>query len=240
MIRVLFISIFFLCSSLCIAQQREIVITIDDLPLMGYLEETFNNIVQSFAKHKVPVIGFIIANRVNPQTEWQLKLFRQNGFLLGNHSYSHINLRSLSTIAEEYIEDISKADTILAPYLTSPKYYRYPYLAEGRWWTRGKVHQYLAAHHYVIAPVTVDSRDFEFNLEFIRNPKPSMEDFKSRYVDFVWQQTLKAEKEGLGINGKQILLIHTNLLNSYFLDDLLTMYEKNGYRFISMEDAVKV
>lgn len=92
----------------------------------------------------------------------------------------------------------------------------------------------------MIAPVTIDSRDFEFNSKLImlmkQNPNASLTDFKQRYLEFVWERTLTAEKN---TPGKQILLLHANLLNSYFLDDLLHMFEEHGYHFISLAEALK-
>lgn len=48
---------------------------------------------------------------------------------------------------------------------------------------------------------------------------------------------LQAEKRGK--SSKQILLIHANILNSYLLGDILEMYKKNGYKFISLTEALK-
>jgi len=62
---------------------------------------------------------------------------------------------------------------------------------------------------------------------------------KPRYLAYIWQQTLKAEKRANGKHVKQILLIHSNLLNSYALNDIIQMYKKNGYQFISLTDALK-
>lgn len=56
---------------------------------------------------------------------------------------------------------------------------------------------------------------------------------------YIWQQTLRAEKNAKGKNVKQILLIHANLLNSLCLEDIIEMYRKNGYKFISLADALK-
>lgn len=56
---------------------------------------------------------------------------------------------------------------------------------------------------------------------------------------YIWKQTLRAEKRSQGKNAKQILLIHANLLNSYVLGDVLEMYQKNGYKFISLTEALK-
>jgi peptidoglycan-N-acetylglucosamine deacetylase len=245
----------FLCitlfSSLCLAEEREIAITMDDLPLVasrmntpGNIQrstERFNQIVENFQKYKVPVIGFVIAGAIE-KGQWAfLDQFRQAGFMLGNHTYSHYDLDQVS--AEKYINDIDRADKILAPILTSPKYFRYPYLAEGNKAKKQLVYDYLKKHNYIIAPVTIDSKDFEFNELLYKVPYRSRIDYikklKPRYLAYIWKQTLLAEKGGHGKNTRQILLIHANLLNSYVLGDILEMYQKNGYKFISLTDALK-
>lgn len=59
---------------------------------------------------------------------------------------------------------------------------------------------------------------------------------------YIWKQTLLAERRAKKIDGqpvKQILLIHANLLNSLCLEDIIELYRKNGYKFISLSDALK-
>lgn len=239
-----------LFSSVCFAQEREIAITMDDLPLVASrmntpankqrATERFMQIVQAFQKYKVPVTGFVIAGAIE-KGQWEfLEQFRQAGFMLGNHTYSHYNLNQMS--AEKYIADIERADKILAPILTTPKYFRYPYLAEGNKTTKPQVREYLNAHQYIVAPVTIDSKDFAFNEMTYKVPYRSRVEYiqklKPRYLAYIWKQTLLAEKKANGKNGKQILLIHANILNSYLLGDILEMYQKNGYKFISLTEAL--
>jgi peptidoglycan/xylan/chitin deacetylase (PgdA/CDA1 family) len=240
-----------LCSSLCFAQDHEIAITIDDMPLVASQmgtpgnkqrsTERFTKIVEAFIKYKVPATGFVIAGSIE-KGQWSfLEQFRKAGLMLGNHTYSHWNLNQMS--AEKYIADIDRADKILTPIMTDPKYFRYPYLAEGNKNTKQKVYDYLAAHHYTIAPVTIDSKDFDFNAMAYKVPFRSREAYikklKPRYLAFIWKQTQLAEKRANGKASKQILLIHANILNSYLLEDVLEMYQKNGYKFISLTEALK-
>ncbi|WP_419421304.1 polysaccharide deacetylase family protein (plasmid) [Legionella sp. D16C41] len=244
----------FLFSTLCCgaaAPEREIAITIDDLPLVASKmgtpaerersEERFTSIVQNFIKYKVPVTGFVIAGAIE-KGQWAfLQQFINAGFSLGNHTYSHYNLNTMS--AEKYIADIDKADKILAPILSNPKYFRYPYLAEGNRKTKAKVLNYLHEHNYIVAPVTIDSRDFAYNETIYKVPFRSRENYiqklKPKYLAYIWQQTLKAEQNAGHLGYKQILLIHANLLNSYVLGDILEMYQQKGYKFISLTDALK-
>lgn len=233
---------------------REIAITIDDLPFVGSgtstpgnlkrTQERFSALIKALVDNQVPATGFIIGGAV-AKNEWELlQAFRNQGFALGNHTYTHKSLNGMD--AEKYIADIERADSVLAPVMTEPRYFRFPYLAEGVGEKKQKVLDYLAAHQYTVAPVTIDSKDYEFNAQFYKVPYRSrpqaINQFKKRYLAFIWKQTLVAEHRAKKIEGqpvKQILLIHANLLNSLCLEDLILMYKNNGYKFISLADALK-
>lgn len=240
----------FLLTASCGHAQREIAITIDDLPLVASRmntaanqqrsQERFTALVNAFVKYKVPATGFVIAGAIE-KGQWDfLEQFRNAGLMLGNHTYSHYNLNAMGD--KQYIADVDRADKILAPIMTTPKYFRYPYLAEGNKKTKPEVLRYLQEHHYTVAPVTIDTKDFSFNESVYKIPYRSREQYiaklKPKYLAYIWKQTLNAEKKANN-NGKQILLIHANLINSYLLGDILEMYQKNGYKFISLSEALK-
>ncbi|AMP89373.2 TPA: polysaccharide deacetylase family protein [Legionella pneumophila subsp. pneumophila] len=247
-------SLFFILNHQCFAEEHEIAITIDDLPFVGSgtstpgnlkrTQERFMAIVNTLVDNQVPATGFAIGGAI-AKNEWELlEIFRNQGFSIGNHTYKHRSLNSMT--AENYIADIEKADTVLSPVMTEPKYFRYPYLAEGSGEKKQKVHEWLAAHQYTIAPVTIDSKDYEFNAQFYRIPyrqRPQrLAQFKKRYLAFIWQQTLRAEKKVKKVEGqpvKHILLIHANLINSLCLADIIEMYRSNGYKFITLQEALK-
>lgn len=236
------------------ADEREIAITIDDLPFVGSgtstpsslkrTQDRFMAIVKALVDNQVPATGFVIGGAV-AKNEWDLlETFRNQGFALGNHTYTHEGLGGMA--ADKYIADIERADKVLAPVMTEPKYFRYPYLSEGKGAKKQKVLDYLAERQYTVAPVTIDSKDYEFNAQLYRIPyrkrAQNINQFKKRYLAYIWKQTVAAEQRTKKVNGqpaKQILLIHANLLNSYCLADILELYKKNGYKFISLADALK-
>lgn len=242
---------FILMVNLCMAETREIALTIDDLPLVASKMNTpgnqqrsterFMRILHALVENNIPATGFVIAGAIE-RGQWEfLEEFRRAGLSIGSHTYSHPNLNRMS--AEKYIADLDRADKVLTPLFTEPKYFRYPYLAEGNKTTKPKVLDYLNQHHYVIAPVTIDSKDFAFNERLYKVPFRTRENYvnkiKPEYLAYIWKQTVKAEKHANGQPVKQILLIHANLLNSYVLNDIIQMYKNNGYTFISLGEALK-
>ena len=249
--RKLYFILLFILSPTCFGQDKEIAITIDDLPLVASKMNTpgnqqrsterFDRIIQALTDNQVPATGFVIAGSIE-KGQWEfLEKFRKAGLMIGNHTYSHRNLNQMS--ADAYIADVERADKVLAPLLTEPKYFRYPYLAEGNKQTKPKVLGYLTEHNYSIAPVTIDSKDFRFNEQLYHVPFRVRENYigkmKAGYLAYIWRQTELAEKRANGQPVKQILLIHANLLNSYVLNDIILMYKQHGYKFITLTEALK-
>lgn len=234
----------------CLAQVREVAITIDDLPFVGTTHnkpgnlrrerERFQNIMQSLIDHNVPAIGFVVSGTIEKDQWSLLEAFHNAGFEIGNHTHTHLNLNRSS--AEQYIENIAQADKILAPIMSNPKYFRYPYLAEGKGDTKQQVRNYLKENQYIVAPVTIDSKDFEFNARFLnihwRHRDKHLNRIKREYLNYIWRQTQLAEKKANGKPVKQILLIHANLINSHALGDIIQMYKDNGYQFITLSEAM--
>lgn len=240
-------------SSAVFAEPLQIAITIDDLPFVGSSNKTtgdvkrahdrFMRIYDTLMEYKIPTTGFVIAGSIG-KNQWELlELFQKNGLQLGNHTYSHRNLNTTST--EKYIEDLDKADKILTPVMSNPKYFRYPYLAEGKADKKAKVRQYLSEHGYSIAPVTIDSKDYLYNSQLLainwRQREQKLNPIKQRYLAYIAKQTERAEQKAAHSSGahRQILLIHANLLNSFCLKDILDYYQQRGYSFISLEEALQ-
>lgn len=235
------------------AFEKEVAITIDDLPYVGFAnndaaklkreEVRIWKIMQALIDNNVPATGFVIAGNIE-NGQWELlEQLQQAGIVIGNHTYTHANLNAMST--DKYISNVEKADKILAPLMSSPKYFRYPFLAEGRGEKKQRVQDFLAANNYIIAPVTIDSKDFVFNARLYamsyKVREKNLNRIKQQYLAYLASQIQKAERIAKNKNQpiKQILLIHSNLLNSYCMEEIIAMFKKNGYRFISLSEALQ-
>lgn len=227
------------------AEKREIALTIDDLPFVGESQNFhLNMILDTIKGYAIPVTGFIIAKEVNARNLPMLRKLHDAGFGLGNHTLSHLSADKVNSA--EYIQEIAVADKILSPVLTAPKYFRFPYMATGHGNKKTKIMEYLSSQNYQVAPITVDSKDFMFNQLLLAVTENKRRQFlsvlKRCYLDFIWQQTLKAEEHNRLIHKPdqaQILLIHANLLNAYVLPDIINLYRENGFSFVSLADALK-
>lgn len=235
---------FLLFAPQTIGMNRQIAITIDDLPFVGD-EPNFhlNKIIDCIQQYHIPVTGFVIGASVRPSNMPVLERFRAVGLSLGNHTYSHADFSRWS--ADDYIADIDKADAILHPLLSQPKYFRYPYLAMGQGEKKEAVSRYLQQQGYHVAPVTIDSKDFMFNQQLYSVPEMDRRNFlnelKPVYLDYLLIQTQDAESRNLlshQPDKAQILLIHANLLNAYVLEDIIKFYQHLGYTFVSLQQAL--
>lgn len=225
---------------------RAIAITIDDLPFVGDSKNFhLNMIIDTLVNEQIPVTGFVIAENISPDNWDVLRRFHDSGLSLGNHTLTHANLNQISI--ERYLHEIDAADRILAPVLTKPRFFRYPYLAMSAGEKKDRVLKFLSQKHYSVAPVTIDSKDFTFNQLLLGVPEKSrrafLEVLKPCYLDFIWQQTLKAEESNAANHKKdqaQILLIHANLLNAYVLPDIIHLFKTKGYSFVRLETALNM
>ena len=235
------------------AEEKQVAITIDDLPFVGSANyhpgklrrerKRFMKILQAIKERNVPATGFVVAGTIE-KNQWDLlNAFAEAGLEVGNHTYSHPNLNRTAT--HRYIKDIDKADKVLKPILTQPKFFRYPYLAEGRGAKKEQVIEFLHQKGYVVAPVTIDSKDFRFNDRLFsiywRNRPKHIPRLKRQYLNYIWRQTQRAEKisKQKGRPIREILLIHANLINAHAMGDIIDMYQKRGYKIVPLREILK-
>jgi peptidoglycan/xylan/chitin deacetylase (PgdA/CDA1 family) len=254
------ISFFAVASFALAASKREVAITVDDLPVaqsgasscrFGNLQILTLRLLEQLLRQKAPITAFVVAGNCPDLTDDDrravLKLWQDAGAELGSHTYSHLDLSTVDPAVFE--EDILKADQALRPLLggRALRYFRYPMLHTGPTpEIKARVAKFLAGHGYTNAPVTFDNADWMFanvyaeglakgNLELMTHVKDEYVHYMETVVDFFEQRTL----EVVGHEIPQILLMHSNRLNADLAGDLLTMLKRRGYRFITLDQALK-
>ncbi|HEV3333411.1 MAG TPA: polysaccharide deacetylase family protein [Bryobacteraceae bacterium] len=233
---------------------REVAITIDDLPrggdggprdLAGVRAMT-RRLLKPFQEQKIPLIGFVNEGRpveFGPEGLRQiLDLWLDAGADLGNHSYSHLNINQVPL--EQYTADIVKGEPILRAALAAHgkklEFYRHPFLFTGPTAeVKRGIEQFLDQHAYRVAPVTFDDSDYEYaalytKAEFRDRVKREYVPYMESIVSFFEQRSV----EVVGREFPQILLIHASQLNADFMPDLLAMFRRRGYTFISLSQAL--
>jgi peptidoglycan/xylan/chitin deacetylase (PgdA/CDA1 family) len=256
------ILLFLLVSTITVvAQERQIAVTIDDLPVVSprtdlkVRQNITKNLLAKVKKAKVPAIGFVNENKLykdDKRDELQVDLLRMwldSGLELGNHTFSHMSLHDNSL--ERYKADILKGEIITKELLEAKslkmRYFRHPYL-----WTglsldiKKDLGIFLNEHNYTIAPVSIDNADYIFaaayEKAFAKNDKKLMKQIGDAYVPYLESKMDYWERQSVKLFNreiKQILLLHANFINSEYFDDIAKMLKKRSYKFITMEESLK-
>jgi peptidoglycan/xylan/chitin deacetylase (PgdA/CDA1 family) len=197
------------------------------------------------------VYGFVNAKNIGANGDTQkdsvLKIWADSGFPLGNHTFSHIDLNTSSIQAFE--DEIVANESVLQGLMGGWDWHwlRYPFLHEGDTLEkRHAIRKYLADHGYKVAQVTLDFGDYAWNNPYARcvakQDTQSIEWLKSSYLqaakdDIELDRKLSAQLFGRDI--KYVLLMHIGALDSVMLPDLLDLFTKMGFHFVSLKQAQK-
>ncbi len=240
--------------------QREIAITIDDLPAGNANFMTGTEIIEMTGKllgtlrdQKVPAVGFVNEKKLYKFGEVDdrikaLSMWLDGGFELGNHTFGHASLNRVPL--KQWEEDVIRGETVtsllLAQHNMKLRYLRHPYLDVGRELeTRRQAEAFLVDRGYRIAPVTMDAWDWMYAGVYEdarrRGDTALQQQLVSSYLSYtgtVFDYYEKFSKDLIGYEPRQILLLHGNWLEADHIGELLDLLRKRGYRFVTLQDAL--
>ncbi|MGD0567928.1 MAG: polysaccharide deacetylase family protein [Candidatus Sulfotelmatobacter sp.] len=236
---------------MCVAQK--VAITFDDLPLNGELPpgvtrtEMAKNVLEILKTWRVPpAYGFVNAIRLegNDDGAEALKLWAA-AEPVGNHTYSHMDLEK--NTAEAFERDLAEDEPVLELLDTKDnwRWLRYPYLHEGDTVEKRRaVRDYLKAHGYRIAQVTLDWEDYLWNFAYARcaakNDAKSIDWLRSSYLSTASEFLDLGREQAKLIYGHEInyvLLMHLGAFSSTILPEALDLLEKKGFKLVTLEEA---
>ncbi|HEY0411718.1 MAG TPA: polysaccharide deacetylase family protein [Allosphingosinicella sp.] len=233
----------------------EIAITMDDLPEHGPLltpEETrvavARRILAAFRDAGVPqVYGFVNGTRLeqDPGLERVLEAWRDAGYPLGNHTWSHASLDAVT--AEQYEAELARNEPLLARLggRTDWHWFRYPFLAEGQDPAkRAAVRQALARRGYRIAQVSMSYGDYEFSEAYARcvakGDGAGVAEVERSYMEAVESAVNRSRavaRAAFGHDIPYVLLTHISAMNARMMPRVLAFYRRAGFRFVTLERA---
>lgn len=241
------------------AQQRQMVITIDDLLATPADAEQYeyitNALLQTLNGQNVEAIGFVNEGGLYTDGEPDaikikiLEKWLKAGMELGNHTYSHVYINNTSL--KEYKKDVLKGELITRPlmkrYGKDLKYFRHPQLRTGPTEEyREGLNAFLKEHGYVTAPVTIDNDEYIYAFCYAGAKANGNTELMDRvamdylnYMTGVFDYYESLSRDFLGYELPQILLIHANSLNADHLGKLIALLKKRGYVFVTLEEALK-
>lgn len=232
---------------------KEISITFDELPVARSFDEVdkavlTTRILEVLKKHKVKAAGFVVSENIGNSFDL-LGQWLNAGHVLGSLTYSHQDLNEIG--AKQFIKDIASGSEALEPMLTGfgqkKRYFRYPFLHYGGTVEdKRQVKLYLDEHDIIVAHATVVVEDYLYNLsleKISRRPDSTKYDaLRYEYISHVLDQVERCEEmatQVLKCPCRQILQLRANRLNALFLDALLTALEDMGYKFVSLDYAMR-
>jgi len=232
----------------------KIALTFDDLPAHSALPPGVSRIDVAgrllAAFHDAgtgPVYGFIngVHEEREPDSVGVLSLWRAAGHPLANHTWSHLDLNTHGLA--DWEADLVRNEALLQRHMAGQdwRWLRYPFLSEGE--TPEKhvaARKLLKAHGYRIASVTMSFGDYAWNEPYAR----CMVKGDAAAVASLEASYLKAAKDSLDYSRRlsatlygrdiaYVLLMHAGAFDARVMPRLLKMYQDNGAKFVSLEEA---
>lgn len=235
------------------SQPPRVAITIDDMDVNGKdtpkltLDQQNAALLAALRAHgKLKAAIFVCGMRVdNSEGRKRLQAWNDDKHIIANHSYSHLYYPRVDF--EKYSADILRGEDVIKGFSQFRKLFRFPYLKEGDTFEkRDKVRSFLKDHRYEMGYVTIDTSEWAIDDRLRKrlhaNPNANLTAYRAFYLEHIWQRAVYYDDLAKKVAGRSIshtLLVHHNLVTSLFLDDLLKMFKKKGWKLVDAEKAYK-
>lgn len=232
---------------------QEISLTFDDLPNHGNLPPgvTRADVARTFIANLKPAgvefYGFINAGRAEGDAAQNevLRIWREGGFPLASHSFTHMSLHDNSV--DDFKRNVDQNEAALERLMQGQnwKWFRYPYLREGDTLEkRREVRAYLKQKGYRTAQVTTDFGDYMWNAPYARcmekGDEQAVEELKSLYLEAA-EDSLDAGQELsnmlFGRDMKHTMLLHIGAFTGLMLPDLFELLDDLDFKVITLAAA---
>jgi peptidoglycan/xylan/chitin deacetylase (PgdA/CDA1 family) len=233
------------------AQQPELAVTIDDLPVHGPYpagetpQGVARAVVAALTAAHVPAYGFVNGHWVvdRPETADVLTKWRSAGLSLGNHGWAHRHLSEITPA--EFEQELVHNEPVLDGGAEDWHWFRYPFLDEGsKSPKRAAGRDILAKHGYKIAAVTMDFGDWMWTAPYARCRAAGNSSAVSRLEHLYMQAARESvgyyrqlSRTAYGRDIPYVLLLHISPFEARMLPRLLELYRSAGFRFVSLPDA---
>ncbi len=229
-------------------EKPRLAITMDDLRWQdipaAMRKDADQRLRAALERHKVKTALFVIGeNGDTPEGRAILREWGGRGHMIGNHTWSHRWIDKLPE--EEFGADMLRCDAFVHQFPTFHPYFRFPALKEGgtrerRDWMRA----FMKAHGYRNGAVTIDASDWYYDQRLRKclaeRPKFDVNLFREPYLAHLWDRATyydRLAREVLGRGIPHTILLHYNVLNSYFLSDAMDMFRMRGWQLVDAERA---
>lgn len=166
--------------------------------------------------------------------------------MIGNHTCTHPRLDDVGF--DNFSKDAEKADNLLQPLFNGQKYFRFPFLNEGKKAKNQKqMREWLEKHNNDNAYISVNNDDTVLTEKINAAKKIGKPiDYKAIEALFVKHILTAAEfyddlaKKHFGYSPKHVMLLHEIDGSVLFLEGVITALRVNGWKIICAEETYTV
>lgn len=250
-IATLLISMFFAVCS-CVAHAQTVAFTFDDGPDLGEtprlsVKARNQAMLDALAKHGAKATLFVTVNNGanRPEGLALARAWGEAGHTIGNHTMSHPDLDSAKVTLAQYQQEILDCDAVIRSLPGYRKWFRFTFLREGNTpEKRDGMRAFLKAQGYRNGYVSLDTSDWRLDQKLTetlkKDPKADVTPIKEAYLAHVMQRAEAYRKLSQQLQGRdiaQVLLLHHNLINALWLDDVIAMFKHKGWTITTPETA---
>ena len=226
----------------------QMAVTLDDFNWFDVprltAEDRNRGLLDALKAHRVKAAMFVCGKFVDNETGQRLlRAWDTDGHLISNHSYSHLYYHDVTF--ERFSQDLLRGEGVIKDHPQFRKFFRFPYLKEGE--TRAKrdaMRAFLKEHGYRNGHVTIDASDWyvdqRLRARLDKNPKADLTPYRDYYLDHLWDRAVYYNDLSQKVTGRSVkhtLLLHHNVLNGLYLGDVLSMFERKGWKIIDAQEA---
>ncbi|NIJ19509.1 peptidoglycan/xylan/chitin deacetylase (PgdA/CDA1 family) [Sphingomonas naasensis] len=230
--------------------QKRIALTFDDTPRgVGAFfskEERAKRLIAGLKKARVRQAAFFVnpGKVASPADAALVDGYVRAGHVIADHGFSHLHLNQLS--AADYLADIDKAETWLAPRPGRRPWFRYPFLDEGGKdkARRDAVRAGLAARGLTNGYVTAEGSDWNMEQLAIDAEKAGktidMAALRDLYVETHVEAADFADAlmvRTIGRSPPHVMLLHETDIAALYIADLVKALRADGWEIVTADVA---
>jgi peptidoglycan-N-acetylglucosamine deacetylase len=226
-----------------------LAVTLDDVPWVGATHpgetqlDATRRLLAALDAHAVTAVGFVNCDRVTRASPI-LRAWLDAGQRLGNHTAAHLDLNRADL--ERWLEDARRCHAFVEGIGNGFVWFRYPYLHEGPTAERRRAAAGLLAElGSRNAHVSIETSDWilaaAYGDAIRRGDAARQREIGAAFIHHVVAAAghyRAVARERAERDVAHVLLLHANALVADHLDDLLGRLRAEGFRFVTVEEAL--
>ena len=218
-------------------------------------DATARLMIAKLAQYKVPAIGFVNGERISDGDKFYpvraniVRMWRDAGLEVGIGNYKHAGF--YDTPYDDYVAGVEKNESVTKKLLAEKdlklQYFSYPYLNTGKSADdKTRFEKWLKDRGLRSIPYTIDNSEWMYSYAYdmarMDNDVGTMTEVRVAFIKYMDQMFGHYEAYSQEMFGRQIaqtMVLTPSRLVADSADDLFAMIEKRGYKFVSMDEALK-